>query len=91
MPFARRAPHPYAAMLYLDFMLTDAQAILAKRHFAPASTKVSVSPDDALPAGMQPIFLDPAKALDQRQKAVRLHSCRVRQVTGVRGARGVDE
>jgi iron(III) transport system substrate-binding protein len=65
---ARRAPHPYAAMAYLDFMLTDAQAILAKRHFAPASAKVSVSPDDALPVGMQPIFLDPAKALDQRQK-----------------------
>ncbi len=58
---ASRAPHPHAAMLYLDFMLTDAQAILAKRHFAPASTKVSVSPDDALPAGIQPIFLDPAK------------------------------
>ena len=65
---ARRAPHPYAAMLYLDFMLTDAQAILAKRHFAPASAKVSPDPDAALPAGIQPIFLDPAKALDQRQK-----------------------
>ena len=65
---ARRAPHPYAAMLYLDFMLTDAQAILAKRHFSPASAKVSPDPDAALPAGTQMIFLDPAKALDQRQK-----------------------
>src|ERR1700739_2285938 len=65
---ARRAPHPYAAMAYLDFMLTDAQAILAKRHFERASAKVSPSPDDSLPAGMQPIFVDPAKALDQRQK-----------------------
>jgi iron(III) transport system substrate-binding protein len=64
---ARRAPHPYAAMAYLDFMLTDAQALLAKRHFEPASAKVS-SPDDALPAGTPLIFLDPAKALDQRQK-----------------------
>jgi iron(III) transport system substrate-binding protein len=65
---ARRAPHPYAAMAFLDFMLTDAQAILAKRHFEPASAKVSPSPDDTLPAGTQPLFLDPAKALDQRQK-----------------------
>jgi iron(III) transport system substrate-binding protein len=65
---ARRAPHPYAAMLYLDFMLSDAQAILAKRHFSPASAKVAPSPDAALPAGTQPIFLDPAKALDQGQK-----------------------
>ena len=64
----RRAPHPYAAMLYFDFMLTDAQAILAKRHFSPASAKVPVSPDDALPAGTQLIFLDAAKVLDQRQK-----------------------
>src|ERR1051326_710463 len=65
---ARRAPHPYAAMLFLDFMLTDAQALLAKRHFSPASAKVAPDPDAALPAGTQPIFLDPAKALDQRQK-----------------------
>jgi len=65
---ARRAPHPYAAMLYLDFMLTDAQAMLAKRHFSPASAKVLPDPDAALPAGTRPIFLDPAKALDQRQK-----------------------
>jgi len=65
---ARRAPHPYAAMLFFDFMLTDAQALLAKRHFSPASAKVAPDPDAALPAGTQPIFLDPAKALDQRQK-----------------------
>jgi iron(III) transport system substrate-binding protein len=64
----RRAPHPYAAMLYLDFMLTDAQDILAKRHYSPASDRVPPSPDDAVPAGMPLIFLDPAKALDQRQK-----------------------
>jgi iron(III) transport system substrate-binding protein len=65
---ARRAPHPYAAMAYLDFMLTDAQALLAKRHFSPASAKVSPGPDATLPAGTPLIFLDPAKALDQRQK-----------------------
>ncbi len=65
---ARRTSHPYAAMLYFDFMLTDAQAILAKRHFSPASAKVPVSPEDALPAGTPLIFLDPVNALDQRQK-----------------------
>ena len=65
---ARRAPHPYAAMLYLDFMLTDAQAILAKRHFLPASTKIAPLPSDALPPGTALTFFDPAKALDQSQK-----------------------
>lgn len=65
---ARHAPHPYAAMLYLDFMLTDAQAILAQRHYSVASAKVAVLPGAALPASTPLTFLDPAKALDQRQK-----------------------
>lgn len=65
---ARHAPHPYAAMLYLDFMLTDAQAILAKRDFLPASAKVAPMPGVALPPGTALTFLDPAQALDQHQK-----------------------
>lgn len=60
---ARRAPHPYAAALFLEFMLTDAQAILAKRDFYPANTNIK-----PMPAGMTLTFLDPAKALDQSQK-----------------------
>ncbi len=65
---ARHAPHPYAAMLYLDFMLTDAQAILAKRDFLPASLKVKPNPADALPPGVALTYVDPARALDQNQK-----------------------
>jgi iron(III) transport system substrate-binding protein len=58
---ARHVPHPYAAILFMDFMLTDAQDILAKRSFFPADVKVK-----PMPAGLT--FLDPAKALDQSQK-----------------------
>jgi iron(III) transport system substrate-binding protein len=65
---ARHASHPYAAMLYLDFMLTDAQAILAQRDFLPASRKIAPSPSDALPPGTVLTFIDPAQALDQSQK-----------------------
>jgi iron(III) transport system substrate-binding protein len=65
---ARHASHPYAAMLYLDFMLTDAQPILAQRDFLPASRKVAPSPSDALPQGTVLTFIDPAQALDQGQK-----------------------
>lgn len=65
---ARRAPHPDAAMLYLDFMLTDAQAILAARDFLPASAKVPPSPAATLPPDTALTFIDPAKALDQNQK-----------------------
>lgn len=65
---ARHAPHPYAAMLYFDFMLTDAQAILAGRDFLPASAKVPPSAAAALPPGTALTFIDPGKALDQNQK-----------------------
>jgi iron(III) transport system substrate-binding protein len=58
---ARRAPHPYAAVLFMEFMLTEAQDILAKRDFFPADIRVK-----PMPAGLT--FLDPAKALDQSQK-----------------------
>jgi iron(III) transport system substrate-binding protein len=58
---ARRAPHPYAAVLFMEFMLTDAQDILAKRDFFPADVRAK-----PMPAGLT--FLDPAKALDQSQK-----------------------
>jgi iron(III) transport system substrate-binding protein len=58
---ARHAPHPYAAILFMEFMLTEAQNILAKRNFFPADVKVK-----PMPAGLT--FLDPAKALDQSQK-----------------------
>jgi iron(III) transport system substrate-binding protein len=58
---ARRAPHRYAAMLFMEFMLTEAQDILAKRDFFSAQLKVK-----PMPAGLT--FLDPAKALDQGPK-----------------------
>jgi iron(III) transport system substrate-binding protein len=58
---ARRAPHPYAAVLFMEFMLSEAQNILAKRDFFPADVRVK-----PMPAGLT--FLDPAKALDQNQK-----------------------
>jgi iron(III) transport system substrate-binding protein len=58
---ARHAPHPYAAVLFMEFMLTEAQDILAKRDFFPANLKVK-----PMPAGLT--FLDPAKALDQGPK-----------------------
>jgi iron(III) transport system substrate-binding protein len=60
---ARRAPHPYGAVLFMDFMLTDAQELLAQRNFLPANIKVK-----PMPSGIELTFLDPAKALDQSQK-----------------------
>jgi iron(III) transport system substrate-binding protein len=55
----RRAAHPHAAILFFEFMLTDAQDILRDRDFFPARANVRSLPQE--PA-LQ--ILDPAKALD---------------------------
>jgi iron(III) transport system substrate-binding protein len=34
---AKRAPHPHAALLFYDFMLSDGQQIMLKREFVPTS------------------------------------------------------
>jgi len=60
---ARRAPHPNGAILFFEFMLTDAQDLLLGRDFFPASRKAR-----PLPGGVSVTFLDPAKALDENQK-----------------------
>jgi len=57
---ARRAPHPYAAVLFLEYLLTDGQKILLERDFFPALR-------DAKPLPVPLRFIDAAKALDQNQ------------------------
>jgi iron(III) transport system substrate-binding protein len=37
---ARNAPHPHAAVLFFDFVLSDAQHILNERHYVVSNTKV---------------------------------------------------
>lgn len=65
---ARAAPHPNAALLFYDFMLSEGQAILAKKDFVPSSRAI----DSPLTKG--PIrFLDPAKVIDQQEKWSKLY------------------
>ena len=35
-----RAPHPHAAVLFMDFMLFEAQQLLVNRDFTPTNMKV---------------------------------------------------
>jgi len=60
---ARNAPHPYAAMLFYDFLISDAQPILASRAFVPASAKIETSIDRS-----QLKLIDSAAMLDQAKK-----------------------
>jgi len=66
---ARRAPHPHAAMLFFDFMLSDAQEIFSKRDFTPASRKIESS-ITKLPIR----FVDPKQMLDEDEKWNKLYS-----------------
>src|SRR5262249_24926976 len=63
MSVARCAPHPHAAVLLFDFMIGEAQEILAKRDLVPTNPKVK-----PLPAGIELTFMDPAQMLDQGPK-----------------------
>src|SRR5262245_41139468 len=57
----RRAPHPHAALLFIDFILGKGQRILAAREAVPTDSKVR-----ATPAGL--VFVDLAKFLDEGEK-----------------------
>ena len=65
---ARRAPHPHAAVLFADFMLSEAQELLLKRDFLPANVRVNPSL-----AQLNLTFIDPARVLDEHDKWARLY------------------
>jgi ABC-type Fe3+ transport system substrate-binding protein len=66
---ARHAPHPYAAVLFYDFEISEeGQKILAKRDFVPTSRKVD-TPLNKLPMK----FVDARVTLDEYDKWVKLY------------------
>jgi iron(III) transport system substrate-binding protein len=59
----KRAPHPNAAALYYDFMLSDAQQIMLKLSYVPTSKKADT------PLNKMPLkFIDPKVVLDENEK-----------------------
>jgi ABC-type Fe3+ transport system substrate-binding protein len=66
---ARRAPHPHAAMLFYDFMLSEGQQLMLGREFIPTSKKVSSALD-----GIKLHFVDAEIVLDGRAKWQRLYA-----------------
>ena len=60
---ARNSPHPHAALLFIDFWLTEAQETMAKRDFTPANRKIS-SPVHKMPLKL----VDPKLLLDENEK-----------------------
>jgi iron(III) transport system substrate-binding protein len=64
----RRAPHPNAAVLFHDFMLSDAQEMFIKRDFVPTSRKIK-TPLNNFPFH----FIDPKVVLDETAKWTKLY------------------
>ena len=60
---AKNAPHPYAAVLFFDFLISDAQPILASRNFVSPSKKIE-SPFTKGPLQL----IDSSVMLDQSEK-----------------------
>lgn len=65
---SRSAPHPYAAMLFYDFMLSDAQQIYAKRDFSPAKKSIK-----SLATTIPIHLVDPVTVLDESDKWTKLY------------------
>jgi iron(III) transport system substrate-binding protein len=60
----KRATHPYAAVLFSDFLLSqEGQTILASHNIVPTNTKVQ-----RLPPGVKLVFMDVGKYLDENAK-----------------------
>jgi iron(III) transport system substrate-binding protein len=60
---AQRSPHPYAGLLFIDWLLSDGQRILAEREFFPANVKVK-----PLPSDLSLKALDAVQLLDGNEK-----------------------
>jgi iron(III) transport system substrate-binding protein len=60
---ALKAPHPAAALLFHEFMLTDAQQLMTTIDYVPTNTTVT-SPLK----GVKILITDPIKSLDEAEK-----------------------
>ena len=65
---SRRAKHPHAAMLFYEYMLNEAQPLLAQLELAPVSTRV-----ESTLRGRQVRFIDPKAVLDESDKWDKLY------------------
>ncbi len=68
----KRVKHPYAATLFFDFMLSDGQKILANNLVA------TTEKGNQNMARFDPVYIDPAKVLDDYAKWLKLYTDTIR-------------
>jgi len=66
---AKNPPHPHAAVLFYDYMLSDGQQILRKGQYVPSTTKI-----ESGIGNIKMKFLDPAVILDESSKWEKLYN-----------------
>ncbi len=64
----RGAPHPYAATLFYDFLLSDGQKLVSDHHGLTTNRR-----DEATLARFNPTFIDPSRILDTYEKWSKLY------------------
>ncbi len=64
---SKNAPHPHAALLFYEYMISDAQPFMAKMDYLPASKRV-----DSSMKGVRVAYLDAGAMLDDRARCDRL-------------------
>ena len=64
----KKAPHPNAAVLFFDFMLTDGQEIMSKAHAIATSNKY-----DQAEKNVPLIYIDPVKAMDLNDQRYKVY------------------
>jgi iron(III) transport system substrate-binding protein len=68
MGMMKRAPHPHAALLFYDFMLSEGQEMLAKRSYIPTTNKI-----ESPLKNQRLTFVNPATYLDNSEKWIRTY------------------
>ena len=74
---ARKAPHPHAALLFHEYMLTDAQQLMVGIDYVPTNINVA-SPLK----GVKILITDPIRSLDEAEKWTRLFDDTVMKKAG---------
>jgi len=75
---SKRPPHPNAALLFYEYLISDGQPLMVKMNYLAASRKVAAGL-----RGVQVRFIDPGMPLEELDRCVKAFD----ELNGSRGAR----
>ena len=75
---SRRPPHPSAALLFYEYLISDAQPLMVKMNYLAADTRIASSL-----RGVKVRFIDPRVPLEELERCAKEYD----ELNGVRGAR----